>query len=351
MRKVFLSVLLHVFGTPVLGRPLPSPLSLGSGGSVKGNTYAPQLKLACTLYLGEAATVQGARIFLDELVRCDGPQTLCREVSAIDFGASPKPGQEITIKSSDLQAIVAAEYPQHSFTFAGAPLIKVRASSKPIDQASVRATIEERLSAEEGKNKLGLRFRLQSLRVPQMFRLRHNSYALEFPDWQEQMERLQLAPRRTLITLQVRAIDSSGAGEEAFEWQAQIGVRAEIKALLANRALVRGSMPSESDVIEQWLPYQENVLRSKAELGGKSLRMSVKAGQVLRVYELVQEPDVRRGDRIEAAVLTSGVKMSASGQALDTGAIGQKIRIQLDSTKRQVMGLVIAKAQVEVHLP
>lgn len=348
MRKIFLSLLLQISGTPALGRsltlPVPSSRVVAHSGS-----YAPQLRLTCILNLQEGATVEGGRFYVDEVAKCEGPTALCREIGAIEGGPSPKPGQEVRLKSQDLLAIVQTEFPQHQISMAGSPEAKIRASSRAIDASSLRQAIEEKLAQDESQSLL--RFRLQTLRVPQLVHLRHGEYSFEFPDWAEQLQRLKESPRRTFVPLRVRAVDARMSGGEIFEWQAQLGLKAEVLGLVADRALARGSLMSAADVKQVWLPYQENLLKDSSALKGKSLRMAVSQGQALRTFELAQEPDVRRGERIEAAILSSGVKMNASGQAMETGSIGQKIRVQLDSTKRQVMGLIIARAQVEVHLP
>lgn len=346
MRNVFLSLLLHVFGTPVLGLPT----SVSSASHALGKlSYPPQLHLNCTLHLRDVANAEGGRIYLEDVASCEGPSGLCREALSIEAGLSPKPGQELRMKSQDLQSLVQAELPQHKFKFTGPTEVRVRAGFQVIDQAKLRKLIEDRLSRQDGRK--SLRFLLQSLRVPQLTYLRHNDYSYSFPDFDEQLQRLYDSPRRSHLSLKVRAEDARASGGESFEWSVQVTLKAELLAVLAKRDLPRGTLVQEGDVLESWIPFQENVVREKSELQGKSLRMSVRAGQTLRSFELAQEPDVRRGDRVEAAVLSSGVKMDASGQAMETGVVGQKIRVQLDSTKRQVMGLIVARAQVEVHLP
>jgi flagella basal body P-ring formation protein FlgA len=99
------------------------------------------------------------------------------------------------------------------------------------------------------------------------------------------------------------------------------------------------------------VPYQENVVRDAASLEKQILRVTARPGQVLRIYDLTRDPDVKRGERVEASVVSAGVKMNSAAQAMESAAIGQRIRVQLDTTKRQVMATVIGPSKVEVHMP
>ncbi len=72
------------------------------------------------------------------------------------------------------------------------------------------------------------------------------------------------------------------------------------------------------------------------------------AKHAIRSWDLTREPEVLRGDRIEAVISSGGVRLNSVAQALEPGFIGQKIRIRLETTKKSVMGIVIARSQVEV---
>lgn len=350
MRKIFLSLLLQTMPVPALGYVPVSLVSsiYGPGKETALNTvYAPQLQLTCTLDFKESIEVINDRIYLEDLASCDGPAQLCQEALAIELGKSPLPGLQGKFKRRDVLAIVQEEFPQHTFEASGPEQVNVIANGVVVNNQKLKQSFTERLSDQEGP----IRFELQNIRSASLMRLRHEDYEISFPSWHEELNRLRQFPRRTMISLTARAEDTKGASAETFEWPVQVTVKAQLLTLVAARSLPRGSPIGEKDVRLDWLPFQENVLRHAKDLSGKTLRMAVREGQVLRPFELMQEPDVRRGEKVEAAIISGGVRMNGVGQAMEAGIVGQKIRVQLDSTKRQMFGTIVAKSLVEVQMP
>ncbi len=350
MRRAFLSILMQTITVPVLGQSVGRPVDWVYGGNASKTTktlYAPQLRLACTLTFREEISTERDRVYLEDLADCKGPAGLCHEISTIEVSPSPKPGLDVKLLRSRILDNIREEYPQHTFDGDGPEAIRVKAIAASVDLEKVRAALDEKFAEQTGN----LRFSLQSMRSAMLMRLRHQNYHFEFPQWDMELKKLLQFPRRTLLTINVKAINDEGDSPETFSWPLQLSVRAELLTLVPTRSMARGSLAQAENFEEKWLPYQENTVHDKKELNGKSLRISVREGQALRIFELMQEPDVRRGEKIEAAVFSGGVKMNSPGQAMETGVVGQKIRVQIDTTKRQLFGTIIAKSKVEVQMP
>jgi flagella basal body P-ring formation protein FlgA len=350
MRSFLLSFALQVTSMPVLGAggAVPVPWIYGLHETPPASpAYAPQLQLNCRITMQAETSIRGESIYLEDLASCEGPQQLCREVLAVALAPSPKPGSGLKFPVTSVMQTLREEFPHHTFEFDGATQTNLKATAQPIDAKRLREALEERLSRQSGP----LRVSLQSLRVPYSQKLRHEHYEYDFPEWDSELQRIAQFPRKTFVSLKTVARDAVTGAKAPIEWVTQVAVRVEIQALVTRKNLSRAVPLEESDVVLRWLPYQENLVKDLKELHGKSLRVALREGQPLRNFDLYQEPDVRRGERVEATVLSGGVKMNSAGQAMETGTVGQKVRIQLDSTRRQVMGLIVARSQVEVHMP
>jgi flagella basal body P-ring formation protein FlgA len=78
------------------------------------------------------------------------------------------------------------------------------------------------------------------------------------------------------------------------------------------------------------------VLRLAAEAVGLQLRHQLSAGQPLIKTELTQPSMVQKGARVLMQFDSPGISLTGQGQALETGAIGERIRV-LNPTSRAVV--------------
>jgi flagella basal body P-ring formation protein FlgA len=305
------------------------------------------LTLESMLIIQEQSEIKRARVYMQDIARCQGSVLLCRDLLAIDLGTSPKAGQEKSFTEADLRKAIDLELPQQKVSIEAPQRIRLLATALPIDPARVREQVEARLPELEGP----YRFTLSNLRVPVGLRLRHDNYRIEFPSWSQDFSFIRQNPRRALVNVLVRLIDQEAGSSEQFDVTAQVTLRAEVQAAVVVKAMERGQLLNPEAVAFQWVPYQENVVRDGTSLEKQILRVTARPGQVLRIYDLTRDPDVKRGERVEASVVSAGVKMNSAAQAMESAAIGQRIRVQLDTTKRQVMATVIGPSKVEVHMP
>jgi flagella basal body P-ring formation protein FlgA len=339
-------ILLLIFAPAAWGAE-PVPVS-ALYGQVKGvSTPALPLTLESTLIVQEQSEIKRARVYMQDIASCQGSVLLCRDLLAIDLGNSPKAGQERSFTEADLRKAIDLELPQQKVSIQAPQRIRLLASAVPVDPARVREQVEARLPELEGP----YRFTLSNVRVPVGLRLRHDNYRIDFPSWTQDFSFIQQNPRRALVNVMVRLVDQEPGSSEQFDLTAQVTLRTEMQAAVVVKAMDRGQLVNPEALAFQWVPYQENVVRDAASLEKQILRVTARPGQVLRIYDLTRDPDVKRGERVEASVVSAGVKMNSAAQAMESAAIGQRIRVQLDTTKRQVMATVIGPSKVEVHMP
>ena len=83
---------------------------------------------------------------------------------------------------------------------------------------------------------------------------------------------------------------------------------------------------------------------------GQQLQRPLRSGEVLMDSMLLQPLAMRRGAAITIQVRQGEMLVSAAGEALQDGSIGQRIRVQNFVSKRIVTAKVIDEATVEVAL-
>lgn len=90
-------------------------------------------------------------------------------------------------------------------------------------------------------------------------------------------------------------------------------------------------------------------LRAKEQAAGRRLKVSLPAGSVLRAQAL-SEPDlVRRGEKVTILAKSELVQISVPGEAKDSGARGEIIRIKNLSSRREIQAKVVDSGLVEAE--
>lgn len=93
---------------------------------------------------------------------------------------------------------------------------------------------------------------------------------------------------------------------------------------------------------------QGDAARSMRQIVGMELKRPVPAGQPLRVADLIRPPLVRRGAIVQVQLQSGGLIVTGQAVAVETGAEGDRIRIQNMSSKAMLIGQVVAAGVVRV---
>ncbi len=297
-----------------------------------------------TLNLRSSISIARERLYLSDLVTCQGPKDVCSDIGGIDYGAAPKANRQDRSTRSQIEALVQKETAQAQVKWEGAQACLISALSSPIDEEAVLHLLEREFQSAPS----GMRVIVQSVRLPTTQVLRHNNYLYKIPSFADQITRIYANPRSRFGQIKLVAVDQDPSSQASIEFLVQLNFRIEIQALVMTQARERGERVTPELVELQWIPYQDQVLTDDKLIVGKLLRVRLQAKQAIRTWDLIREPEVLRGDRIEAVINSGGIRMNSVAQALEPGFIGQKIRIRLEATKKNVLGVVIARSQVEV---
>jgi flagella basal body P-ring formation protein FlgA len=125
-----------------------------------------------------------------------------------------------------------------------------------------------------------------------------------------------------------------------------------VDAAVLTRNVERNDILRSSDVtIER---------RPKAEVGsdaagrnfavGMQMRKQLRAGQALRVADLVKPDLVQRDDNVTLIYEAAGLYLTIRGKALEGGAEGDTVSVLNLQSKRTVSGVVIGRGQVSISI-
>ncbi len=138
-------------------------------------------------------------------------------------------------------------------------------------------------------------------------------------------------------------------------WTVYVGVRISDPrpVIVLSRSAARGDVLDasmmelqERDVAQMPFGYLDTL---RAGLG-QQLRRSVPAGTALSPNDVEGERLVHRGDIVTVLGRAGGLEVRTSGKAMNDGAEGDRVRVQNDSSKRIVEGVVSARGVVEIRL-
>lgn len=124
-----------------------------------------------------------------------------------------------------------------------------------------------------------------------------------------------------------------------------------VDTLTLTRPLTRGEIVTADDLVVERVPKRlAGAARSLApeDLVGLAARRAIRAGQPLTAADFTQPLLVTRGETVSIVYEVPGLVLTARGQALEQGAMGQSVTILNQTSKRTVVGVVTGKGRVTI---
>lgn len=139
-------------------------------------------------------------------------------------------------------------------------------------------------------------------------------------------------------------------GQEAARVRVTAQVELSVPAVVAARPLARGQVLGEDDVSLSLAPYSQakGALTDVAAVVGATLKANLAAGDAIHDRNLAKSVMVRRGDMVTIVAQEGGLKVTASGQARQDGALGDTVSVTNLGSKKNVSGRVIGPNMVEI---
>lgn len=124
-----------------------------------------------------------------------------------------------------------------------------------------------------------------------------------------------------------------------------------------NVVVARTDLPRRANLTTSMLQLAEiNVARvrgdyytSFADLQGVQLRNRLRAGDIVTSNNLLVTDAVNRGEQISIVATNGTLSVRMSGEALDSGKVGDQVRVRNLQSGRVIRALVVGRGKVEVR--
>jgi flagellar basal body P-ring formation protein FlgA len=131
----------------------------------------------------------------------------------------------------------------------------------------------------------------------------------------------------------------------------QVEVEALAEMVVATRTLERGEMVGENDVAiaRRDLAHQQGRFsRDLKDVVGMRVKSAIRANSPLRGDYLERMPIIKSGQLVTIVVENEVVRITASGRAKGSGALGDTISVQNLSSQKELAGRVVDATTVRV---
>jgi flagella basal body P-ring formation protein FlgA len=124
-------------------------------------------------------------------------------------------------------------------------------------------------------------------------------------------------------------------------------------ALVLKRSVKRDEILRAPDVEERIVRVNKpGVYASKiSQVTGRSVKKNLSQGETLPLNLITDAPIIERGKSVAIIVRSGGLVVSAKGEALESGALGEAIKVRNTASKAILTAVVVAEDTVEVNIP
>jgi flagella basal body P-ring formation protein FlgA len=125
-----------------------------------------------------------------------------------------------------------------------------------------------------------------------------------------------------------------------------------VEVAVLTRSVERADMLKSADVIVERRPRAEvgSDPAAREQALGMQMRRPIRAGQPLRIADLVKPDLVQRDQAVTIIFQTAGLYLTTRGKALDNGTEGDVVSVLNIQSKRTVTGTVTGRGQVTIQV-
>lgn len=138
-------------------------------------------------------------------------------------------------------------------------------------------------------------------------------------------------------------VSFSSRGERK-QAQIQLAVEVERKLPVVVQRLRRGNKISKIDLEYRWISMLQNQKKLVADiksLVGKTLKRTLLSGQPIPKSYISRDYVIEAGDQVRIIIQRKGIEVQVAGEARESGAKGDRIKIYSSETRRKYEGEVV----------
>lgn len=252
------------------------------------------------------------------------------------LGPGPAPGGRIVVEAPQLAAI-ARQFGVAWKPISAADRAVLERPGKPLDREVVMDV---------------LRAALTSAGVPADSEIEVPSLSLPLIPFESQLRPVVTQLEHDPASHAFAATLTLG-GAEMVAVHLRLGGRVHdtITALVPVRSIHQGEAIRAEDLRPLRIragQLQADVVRNIENVAGLTPRMTLQAGQPVRLADLIRPPVVRKGGSVQMVLTGAGLSLVAQAQALESGATGERVRVLNPSSRAVLEAIVIGPDKVRV---
>ncbi|MDL2227084.1 flagellar basal body P-ring formation chaperone FlgA [Deltaproteobacteria bacterium OttesenSCG-928-M10] len=287
-------------------------------------------------------TVSGPRVLLGDVAFIDvldpAGQDLAASLARVDLGAAPAAGAEGFIRRAQIeQRLKASRLNLEEVAWSLPEELRLTGLGQALNEESLKAVLEKYL-AETEPYRSG-NFTLLTVNFGNLPTLPPGQVDYRFVP--------QSSSNPAYLS---GSFFFSVDGREVARSRINAQVDLNVEALVAVRALPKGHVIDENDVSLSLVPFNQakGALTDPGPAVGSTVKSNLAAGDPIRDRNLTKSLMVRRGEMVTIIAQTGGLKVTASGQARQDGALGDTINVTNLDSKKNISARIIGPNTVEV---
>lgn len=287
-------------------------------------------------------TVSGERILLGDVASIQALNPagtdLAEALSQVDLGPAPAAGEQIILRRTQIeQWLTASRLNLGEVSWSLPQELRLNGQGQVLSEESLKMALEQYLSETEPYR--GGEYSLISAHFGRLPTLPPGRVTYRFVP-QSSSNPAYLAGNFFF----------SVNGREAARARVTAQVDLSIRAVVAARPLSRGHVLTEDDVSLSLAPYAQakGALTDPAMVIGNAMKNNVNAGEPISERNLSKSLMIRRGDMVTIVAQQGGLKVTASGQARQDGALGDTVSVTNLNSNKNVSGKVIGPNMIEI---
>lgn len=319
------------------------------GGFAEAVSHAPQVKMPIKLDFRKEAEISRRYVYLEDVATCSGAAYICAEVLSVEIGLAPIKRIIKRFSSEEITALVSQEYPGLVLNSNEVSVVAVRSKYHTVSLSVIRDFIENQILEMPNKHD-GVRYILADIHIPKV----------EVPEYmdiiaisgQNIFEEEKLNYHRWQ-NVKISFQDQSGSSER-IEFRIRLKISAEKKVLVTSSDIRRGEQFNRQNTKLVWRDTGTRGLEygftSLDGLLTKRAIRGIKAGTKIGSDLVAKGNLVRRGQMVDLKIIGHGIIVGGKGKSLESGDLGQSIRIKKLNSSKILIGKVVGPRDIEVML-
>jgi flagella basal body P-ring formation protein FlgA len=288
-------------------------------------------------------------IYMHDVVECVGD--VCDEAQGILLGHFNE-REQLYMDQDHVSKILRSELPDSTFVWQESPVI--RCELKAIKTAISIKDLEQIIQLKIAQF-LPEHIKIDEWRIlaKEAILIWPDSYRVHVPDFDQQRF-------SDLFWIQERFLRQRQLGVEILQNDRVISkvylpYRAKflVQVPVARNALRKTHILKTEDSEYQWLNLSQrsrDEVFIKEDLVGLELKRDVALGEPLSKRFLKKQILIKRGEMVDAQVISEGLAVRVKAKSLEHAGAGDKVRVFIPSTKKTLSGVLKSDSQVEIRL-